>query len=79
MCTTNPSTCTSVLGPVVPPKEKAIMVEYLAQGHKFHDQDSNPHFADQKHQSLSPVLFTARLYTPHVATVCPWFLSQTAC
>ena len=29
---------------------------HLAQGHKCHDRHSNPHFADQKRQSLSLVL-----------------------
>ncbi len=32
------------------------MVKYFAQGHEYHQRDSNPHSADQKHQSLSPVL-----------------------
>ncbi len=48
------------------PKDKAIMVKHLAQGYKCHDQDLNPLSADQKHQSLSPVLLTAR---PRHATV----------
>ncbi len=39
------------------PKEHS---KYLAQGHKCQDRDSNPHSADQKHQSLSPVLLTTR-------------------
>ncbi len=36
------------------PKDEAIMVN-----NKCQDRDSNPHSADQKHQSLSPVHFTA--------------------
>ncbi len=30
------------------------------KGHKCDDRDSNPHSVDQKHQSSSPVLLTAR-------------------
>ncbi len=37
-----------------------IMVKYLAQGHKWHDRDSNLHSTDEKHQSLIPVLLTAQ-------------------
>ena len=29
------------------PKDEAIAVKGLAQGHKYHDPDSNPHSADQ--------------------------------
>ena len=37
------------------------IVKYLwTQTHKCQDSDSKPHSAYQKHQSLSPVLFTAR-------------------
>ncbi len=31
----------------------------LLNGHKCHDKDLNPHSADQKNQSLSPVHLTA--------------------
>ncbi len=40
-------------------KDKAIMAKHLSQGDKWHNQDSNPHSAAQKHQNLSPVLLTA--------------------
>ncbi len=42
------------------PKNEAIMVKCLSEGHKCHDRDSNPHSADQKHQSLSSVFVSAR-------------------
>ena len=32
----------------------------LAQGHKCHNRDSNPHAAEQKHQSSSSVLLSTR-------------------
>ena len=41
------------------PKDEA-MVKCLAQGHSVTAGDSNPHSADQKHQSLNSVLLTAR-------------------
>ena len=53
------------------PKDKVIMVKYLAQGNKCHDQDSNPKSADQKHQSLSQVLSLAQpRYAKKVQSVC---------
>ncbi len=63
------SSVISVLGSTYPiiwtyglmshPKDKVIMVKYLDQRHEWHDRDSNPHSADQKHQSLSLVLLTS--------------------
>ena len=43
------------------PKDATILVKRLDQGHKLHNSDSNPHSADQKHQSSSSVFDT----TPH--------------
>ena len=44
-------------------KEKVIMVKYLAQRHKCHERDSNPHSAEQKHQSQSLGLLTAQTWS----------------
>ena len=42
-------------------------INYLAQRHKCQDWNSNPHSADQKYQSLSPLLLT---------TAQPWHIKQ---
>ncbi len=55
------------------PKDEAIMVKCLAEGQKCPDRDSNPHSADQKHQSLSPVILSAR--PRHAHKVMLWSLS----
>ncbi len=49
------------------PKDTAIMIKYLVQGNQCHDRNSNPHLADQKHQSLFPMPLTAR---PLHAIIC---------
>ncbi len=41
--------------PFYPWWREAFIVMCLAQGHKCHDWDLNPHSAEQKHQSLSSV------------------------
>ncbi len=41
-------------------KDEAVIIKCLALGHKCQDWDLNPHSADQKHQSLSPVYLSAR-------------------
>ena len=46
--------------PFTPGWREAIIVMCLAQGHKCHDRDSNPHSAEQNHKSLNWVLFSAR-------------------
>ncbi len=40
-------------------KDEALTIKFHAKGHKCQDRDSNPHSADQKHQSLSPVRLTS--------------------
>ena len=42
------------------PQREAIIVKCLAQGHKCHDRDLNPHSAEQNQQSLNSELLTAR-------------------
>ena len=46
--------------PFTPGWREAITVKCLAQGHKCHDRDSNPHSAEQNLQSLNSVLLSAR-------------------
>ena len=48
------------LCPSLPLGGEKLMVKCLARGHKCHDLDSNPHSTEQKHQSLSSVLLSAR-------------------
>ena len=56
-------------------KDEAIMVKYLLiKGHKRHDRDSNPHFDNQKQQSMSPMLFTTRpWHCRKVIGLCLWW------
>ena len=57
------------------PKNSAIIVKCLAQGHKCHGRDSNPHSADYKHQSLCPMLLTDHPW--HTVTLqVPWLLCK---
>ena len=43
---------------------EAIIVKCLAQGHKCHDRDSNPHSAEHNHLSLNSMLLSARPQHP---------------
>ena len=55
--------------PFNPGWREAIIVKCLAQGHKFHNQDSNPHSAEQKHQNLNPVLLCTWPLHPSVKRI----------
>ena len=46
--------------PLTPGWREAIIVKCLAQGHKCHNQDSNPHSAEQNQQSLNSELLSTR-------------------
>ena len=47
--------------PFTPGWREAILVKHLAQGHKCHDQDSNPHTVDSELESVVLDCSTARL------------------
>ena len=51
------------------PKDEQIILKYLAQGHKCHNWDSNPHSSDQKHHRSSMVLLNAQ---PHHTKTSPF-------
>ena len=55
--------------PFTPGWREAIIVKCLAQGHKCHDRDSNPHSTEQNPQSLNSVLLSAQPWHPKVDSV----------
>ena len=56
-----------------PGRREAIIAKCLAQEHKYHDQDLNPHSAEQKHESLSSVLLSPQ---PRHPLIIIYFLKQ---
>ena len=46
----------------------------LAQGHKCHNRDSNPHCAEQKHQSLSSMLLSTQPQHPSIIYLCKYLI-----
>ena len=67
--------------PFTPGWREAIIVKCLAQGHKCHDRDSNPHSAEQNQQSLNSVLLSALPRHPINRPVCKnaWTRQQQQC
>ena len=55
-----------------PSEGRSIMVQCLAWGHRCRDWDSYPHSADQRHQSLSPVLLSAKPWHAKNNTISKW-------